>query len=379
MKKAAAEVIARIQALPETEALTLADKDVVEAAKAAYEALTSEQKSLVGEELKTQLEEKYARIQELEEEEKNRKYFPENVTIRFETNDGTVLGKTKMGGKEAKTLKALGVTGGLEANEPDYTTPIHLLAQALLENQLPVNINVNQAGWVNELNGLGGDVMYYINGADSSQMMGAYPLKKGDDIVVIQCSNDGGKYTGFGYFGDPVDSTYDPIDMTEEILIKTGSDLKLRYSYKGWDSGNSYAAGADLYISGNGLPTATEKLDVTTDENGYATISFPEAGTYVVSARAFVKAGDETSGRLASNAYCRVTVTDTGEPEPEPLKGDMNGDGKLTLVDAVQLLDKITAEETVDTGLADMNGDGKITLVDAITLLDLVTAGNDQE
>ena len=69
-----------------------------------------------------------------------------------------------------------------------------------------------------------------------------------------------------------------------------------------------------------------------------------------------------------------MTVTDTGEPEPEPLKGDMNGDGKLTLVDAIQLLDKVTAGDAVDTELADVNGDGVVTLADAIALLDLVTA-----
>ena len=66
-------------------------------------------------------------------EEPELKMVPENVTIRFEMDDGTLISKTDMGGKSVKTLGALGVTGGIENAEPEYVTPLHLLAQAMVE------------------------------------------------------------------------------------------------------------------------------------------------------------------------------------------------------------------------------------------------------
>ena len=53
----------------------------------------------------------------------------------------------------------------------------------------------------------------------------------------------------------------------------------------------------------------------------------------------------------------------------------MNGDGQVTLADAIRLLDQVTAgENDILLAVGDMDGDGQITLVDAIALLDLVTA-----
>ena len=65
-QEAAQTVADQIAALPDTDALTLADRQNVEAARNAYEALTDSQKALVAGELLTSLEEKENRIQELE-------------------------------------------------------------------------------------------------------------------------------------------------------------------------------------------------------------------------------------------------------------------------------------------------------------------------
>lgn len=65
-QEAAQAVANQIAALPDTDALTLADRQNVEAARSAYEALTDSQKALVAGELLTSLEEKENRIQELE-------------------------------------------------------------------------------------------------------------------------------------------------------------------------------------------------------------------------------------------------------------------------------------------------------------------------
>lgn len=55
------------------------------------------------------------------------------------------------------------------------------------------------------------------------------------------------------------------------------------------------------------------------------------------------------------------------------IKGDVNRDGKVDLSDAIALLNKITAQEEVDTVTGDVNQDGKVDLQDAIGLLNLIT------
>ena len=53
------------------------------------------------------------------------------------------------------------------------------------------------------------------------------------------------------------------------------------------------------------------------------------------------------------------------------LRGDLNGDGKISVADVMLLLRSIL-NETADLD-SDMNGDGKITLVDVVRLLRAIT------
>ena len=52
-------------------------------------------------------------------------------------------------------------------------------------------------------------------------------------------------------------------------------------------------------------------------------------------------------------------------------RGDLNGDGKISVADVMLLLRSIL-NETADLD-SDMNGDGKITLVDVVRLLRAIT------
>ena len=99
------------------------------------------------------------------------------------------------------------------------------------------------------------------------------------------------------------EDTFEPVDMTEEAVLAPGEELTLKYSYKGWNTGNDVAVGAEVYVSEKDGILADQKTDIVTDENGEFTISFKEAGTYIVSARSYLN-----DGRLASNPYCKVTV-----------------------------------------------------------------------
>lgn len=94
-----------------------------------------------------------------------------------------------------------------------------------------------------------------------------------------------------------------------------------------------------------------------------------DAGEWVTT----VKPTATTRGQAELRCTRDGFVLDTKEL---PILGDSDGDGRLTLVDAIQLLDHITAGDTLTADTFDFNGDGKVTLADAIALLDYITAND---
>lgn len=59
-------------------------------------------------------------------------------------------------------------------------------------------------------------------------------------------------------------------------------------------------------------------------------------------------------------------------------KGDANGDGKVTITDAVSVVNNIlgTASENFKESLADVNKDGKITISDAVGIVNIILKGS---
>ena len=59
--------------------------------------------------------------------------------------------------------------------------------------------------------------------------------------------------------------------------------------------------------------------------------------------------------------------------EEEVLKGDINGDGKVTADDAADVIEKFKTESTTDEDLlvADLNNDGKLTADDAALIIEV--------
>ena len=55
------------------------------------------------------------------------------------------------------------------------------------------------------------------------------------------------------------------------------------------------------------------------------------------------------------------------------IKGDMNNDGEIDMIDVTQLLEKLTAGETVSPDLGDINGDGEVDMVDVTLLMEQLT------
>lgn len=99
-----------------------------------------------------------------------------------------------------------------------------------------------------------------------------------------------------------------------------------------------------------------------------------------------VKVGDgKTFGTYMPNedvtlvAKCRYVPTGPADPdagdlgyvEIVPVKGDVNGDGKVTVADAISIISaylSMSAEDTPDSKY-DINGDGKVTVADAINAI----------
>ena len=56
--------------------------------------------------------------------------------------------------------------------------------------------------------------------------------------------------------------------------------------------------------------------------------------------------------------------------EPSGTKGDLNGDGKIDIADAVSVLDMMAAGSNDPSG--DLNGDGKVDIADLVAVLDIM-------
>ncbi len=58
--------------------------------------------------------------------------------------------------------------------------------------------------------------------------------------------------------------------------------------------------------------------------------------------------------------------------------GDANGDGSITITDAVAIVNKILGNESADFNFnaADVNGDGEITITDAVGVVNIILGGN---
>ena len=149
------------------------------------------------------------------------------------------------------------------------------------------------SGWVTKLWGETGYSSYYQNNVSFSELVNAQPIENGDDLsafVFLDTDKSSDKY---GFFDQSA------------VSVKTGEKLALNLQGTGYDDNWSLITApvnnAELItIDKEG---AFHELNVTTDANGDAAISFGQAGTYVVSAY-----GNDD---ILVPPVCMVTVTDT--------------------------------------------------------------------
>ncbi|MBU3097669.1 MULTISPECIES: dockerin type I domain-containing protein [Clostridium] len=113
--------------------------------------------------------------------------------------------------------------------------------------------------------------------------------------------------------------------------------------------------------------TSSDKLDVKEYNDSTASVSV--SGDTLVNGSATIKIIVTAQDGITKNTY---TVNVTKESDTSTggtiIKGDVTGDSKVTIMDAVKIAKYIIGSETLtDTQIlaADFNGDGKVTIMDA--------------
>ena len=307
--------------------------------------------------------------------------------VRAEADAGTAVPLTKvtMSTKAVPSFASYGLKNA--PADVDYITPLHILLQAMKNRGMTAELSqfdIGSGGWITDIFGWGMDNLWCVRGIDPPKVSAQYRAEDGDSYTFYQANGNWGGgfgYTGYGFFGEFGEGQdYTPKSAVEtmEMTVKEGESAEFKYLFTSsmhtpqygpcYDTAGGYT---EVYVGKNGNETVTAadlKKDIKVDSEGKFRVTFPTAGTYVVSARYYNSDGT----RGACNAYCKVTV------EANALLGDVNGDGVVNLSDAITLLNKVTAAEEIDASVGDVNGDGTVNLQDAIKLLNMITSAENE-
>ncbi|MBC3890000.1 hypothetical protein GH810_17010, partial [Acetobacterium paludosum] len=211
------------------------------------------------------------------------------VGIRVETMDSTIIPLTYVTMPTThKSFENYGLTG---QTDQGFDTPVHVLAQYLIDNELATTETMSSMLGI-EYNNLSQILTMYANGTDTKDAshfwmymvnddypalngtgynMNDCPLKDGDVITIYAMSYPGTDY--YAFFNK------------QKIEVGQGEAAKLTLLGRSTMGGNSSAiSGAELISSTDGT-SATVETGIVTDANGQASISFNETGIYTVSCK----------------------------------------------------------------------------------------------
>lgn len=247
-------------------------------------------------------------------------------------------------------------------------TYYHGTSKELVIAQGPGSLFMEDGFWGHDLN-----LTYYKNGS--------YPLERegwGATADRISVSDgdfiDLSMYTSWAFYGDGKAGYHyfeDSNGITHEYSAEIGKPLEIKYT-RAW--GNLNIGGATERVTsanstiyyGKTFYDENTAQTVTTDANGKAKITFDKSGIYYLWGYGEYGA-DNDEDIVSSPSYCKVVVE--GGSAPEILYGDVNGDGKVDIRDAIRLA-KYLARIDVEINIvnADVNGDGKVNIQDLIRL-----------
>lgn len=155
------------------------------------------------------------------------------------------------------------------------------------------------------------------------------------------------------------------------------------------------ATGADVTIGGTATPTPFVVIYNTVDAaNNIVRIVAYNMGNNEITGNSGDPILQLTLTSTESKAYNDITATFsgvefvkksdlagevlTGETATGKLLGDANGDGKITITDAVGITNFVISSSTdgLNKDAADLNNDGKVTITDAVCAINIVIGAN---
>ena len=114
----------------------------------------------------------------------------------------------------------------------------------------------------------------------------------------------------------------------------------------------------------NGMIFLQPKMNISVGETAISSLAFDYANNLYVAS-----AGSETFSRYAIPGMPKVVVT-PGNGITVGSNGDVNGDGKVDIADAVTVLNIMA--EGLHPANADVNGDGKVDIADFVSVLNIM-------
>ena len=115
----------------------------------------------------------------------------------------------------------------------------------------------------------------------------------------------------------------------------------------------------------NGRIFLHPKFNISVLETSITSLAFDYANNLYVAS-----GGTETFSRYTIPGMPKVVVTPGNGIGTGGVSGDLNGDGKVDIADAVTVLNIMAASEY--QAAADLNGDGKVDIADFVTVLNLM-------
>ena len=238
---------------------------------------------------------------------------------------------------------------------------------------LPEDGSVEGAYTIQEIK-LGNDGLYY---AEPVLVCGRGEIVPAATPVLLKCKSSSVSDNKVVPTGEIANETYMPI--VNDLLMGTYFSNFMNHA-----SLTDYGF-IDEYIPEQSMEASAEHLALGVDAEGkLAFMPMPE-GTYMAANSAWLSLcliDEEIAG-------LEVVYLGMAPVEPEPVKGDLNGDGALTVSDVTALIHYVLAMETeepvrdlnIDPSAADINGDGRVNISDVTYLLRLVLAasGNQEE
>ena len=150
---------------------------------------------------------------------------------------------------------------------------------------------------------------YYVNNKYPGEWLEDKGYIWGSTVDYIEMkNNDDVNVTMFTNYQTPMFYTY--FDK-QEATVKQGQDLEL--TLKGFDNSDAYTNPEAKNISGSTIYIDGEETKIVTDKYGKATLTFDEAGTYIISAQGTDLSLSDSEKTVITAPVCEVTVKEDND------------------------------------------------------------------